>query len=293
MDVVGTYFVQLRVDDGIVFSEPATIAIVAALNAAPVADAGADQSVELGEVVSLDGSASEDPDDLPEALAYQWSFVATPVDSALVDANIVSSDQALATFAPDRAGEYVLELSIDDGDLGDADTMTVTVESVVIAPEPIADLSARAKSGKVDLVWTPVLGALYNVYRSTTQGGPYALIAAAHASDYATYADFCLTNGTPYYYVVTSVLAELESEPSNEASATPVELRTRVRSAGSSDDSSTAPDCSASASASSSEEEVGEGEVQDEVSRFPRRQRNRAGNPARGRQGRYRAQRGL
>jgi hypothetical protein len=97
------------------------------------------------------------------------------------------------------------------------------------ACEIIDDLSARAKSGKVSLVWTPAPEAVsYNVYRSTTPGGPYALIAAGHVTDYATYLDEGLANGMTYYYVVRWVNASgEESAASTAASATPAERQRR------------------------------------------------------------------
>jgi hypothetical protein len=95
--------------------------------------------------------------------------------------------------------------------------------------DTIDDLYARAKSGKIDIVWTPLEGAgSYKVFRSTTQGGPYELIADGHVTDYCVYADFGLTNGVTYYYVVRWVDAHGQTSPdSNEASATPTERRRR------------------------------------------------------------------
>ena len=102
------------------------------------------------------------------------------------------------------------------------DGTTGTVEGGVVAEPPIDDLFARAKDGKLDLVWTPVAAATgYDVYRSTTPGGPYDLIASNHQCDYCVYADFGLTNGTTYHYVVVWRIGGVESEASNEASATP------------------------------------------------------------------------
>jgi len=105
---------------------------------------------------------------------------------------------------------------------------------VVPAEQPgpvqtIFDLSARAKSGKIDIVWSPVEQSdSYDIYRGTSQGGPYELIAAGHITDYCTYADFGLTNGVTYYYVVRSILNGLQSLDSNEASATPVARPSRI-----------------------------------------------------------------
>ena len=102
----------------------------------------------------------------------------------------------------------------------------------VMAPDlpeqTIFDLTARAKDSKIDIVWTPVEDSeSYNVYRSTAAAGPYSLLAEGHVTDYAVYADFGLTNGVTYYYVVRSVSNGVESLDSNEASATPFARRRR------------------------------------------------------------------
>ncbi|MBL3535716.1 MAG: hypothetical protein JMN27_18090 [gamma proteobacterium endosymbiont of Lamellibrachia anaximandri] len=80
------------------------------------------------------------------------------------------------------------------------------------------------------MTWAPVAGAdSYNIYRSTTPGGPYALIASGHVCDYCAYCNPGLTNGVTYYYVVTSVSGGSESLSSNEASATPQARSSRSR----------------------------------------------------------------
>ncbi len=91
------------------------------------------------------------------------------------------------------------------------------------APAAPTGLSATAGDGSVDLDWAdntePDLDS-YSVYRSTTAGGPYSVIATGIAS--SAYTDNFVTNGTTYYYVVTAVdTAFNESGNSNEASATP------------------------------------------------------------------------
>ena len=65
--------------------------------------------------------------------------------------------------------------------------------------------------------WNPSTGASnYNVKRSGTSGGPYALIASTAA---VSYSDEGLANGT-YYYVVAAVGPYGESAHSIEVSAT-------------------------------------------------------------------------
>ena len=81
------------------------------------------------------------------------------------------------------------------------------------------NLIATGGNAKVDLSWDPVEGAAsYIVKRSLTTGGPYEIITTTSA---ITYTDSNVTNGTTYYYVVSAEVNGIESDPSNEASATP------------------------------------------------------------------------
>jgi fibronectin type 3 domain-containing protein len=62
---------------------------------------------------------------------------------------------------------------------------------------------------RVILHWNPskptagVTVTGYNVYRSTTPGGPYVKLAPLVADP--TYTDWLVTSGRTYYYVVTAV----------------------------------------------------------------------------------------
>jgi hypothetical protein len=88
------------------------------------------------------------------------------------------------------------------------------------APPPVpTGLTASAGDSSITLTWTASTGAAtYNVKRSTSSGGPYAQIASINST---TYTDAPLTNGTTYYYVVSSVNSFGESANSAEANATP------------------------------------------------------------------------
>src|SRR6185436_9112996 len=48
-------------------------------NAAPIADAGPDQTVALGAIVTLDGGRSSDADG--DSLAFRWRFTSRPAGS--------------------------------------------------------------------------------------------------------------------------------------------------------------------------------------------------------------------
>jgi hypothetical protein len=80
-------------------------------------------------------------------------------------------------------------------------------------------LAATAGNTQVSLTWNASTGASsYNIYSSTTTGGPYTEITSVTT---LSYTNMGLTNGTPYYYVVTAVNSSGETGYSNQASATP------------------------------------------------------------------------
>jgi len=60
-DVRGDYVIELVVNDGLISSAPDSVS-VSFENLIPVADAGTDETVDPGELVLLDGTASYDPD---------------------------------------------------------------------------------------------------------------------------------------------------------------------------------------------------------------------------------------
>src|SRR5262249_1576140 len=78
-------------------------------NRPPIANAGADQTVYATQVVTLDGSASSDPDGQP--LTYRWSFVSRPAGSI---ASLTDAASVRPTFVPDRDGDYVVRLVVND-----------------------------------------------------------------------------------------------------------------------------------------------------------------------------------
>ncbi|NNF16624.1 MAG: hypothetical protein HKN70_07735, partial [Gammaproteobacteria bacterium] len=109
IDVAGTYVAELIVNDGFEDSTPDTVTITTE-NTAPVADAGPDQTVTVGETVGLDGSASFDVDDDP--LNYSWSLITSPPTST---ATITSPGAPVTNFIADVDGTYVVQLIVNDG----------------------------------------------------------------------------------------------------------------------------------------------------------------------------------
>jgi alpha-galactosidase len=88
----------------------------------------------------------------------------------------------------------------------------------VTPPAAPTGLTATAGNSQITLSWTaPPSGALFNVKRSTTSGGPYTTIANNISS--AGYLDTTAANGTTYYYVVSAIDAGGEGPNSSQANA--------------------------------------------------------------------------
>ena len=120
VDRPGSYVLQLIVNDGFVSSTPDTITITT-VNSPPVAKAGPDQTVNVGSTVNLNGSASSDVDGNP--LTYVWSMTSRPAGSA---ATLLGPNTVTPTFVADLAGQYIVQLIVNDGTVNSApDTVVI------------------------------------------------------------------------------------------------------------------------------------------------------------------------
>jgi hypothetical protein len=120
-DVPGVYTVALTVSDGSLTSaaDQANIT-VATGNLPPVANAGPDQTVTAGQLVTLDGTGSSDPNGDP--LTYSWCLRGKPQGSM---ATLSGANTARPTFTPDIAGSYVFCLTVNDGQAGSSSDSVV------------------------------------------------------------------------------------------------------------------------------------------------------------------------
>lgn len=108
-DVQGAYVAQLIVSDPWASSNASTVT-VSFNNIAPIANAGSNQSVSVGDSVNISGLASSDVNG--DSLSYQWGFVSVPTGSQV---NLLNDTNAATSFVADATGTYVLSLVVNDG----------------------------------------------------------------------------------------------------------------------------------------------------------------------------------
>jgi hypothetical protein len=146
-DMNGTYFATLVVTDiwgAMSTSDSVTISFS---NVKPVADAGGNQAVPLGQVVHLDGIGSSDANG--DALNYAWSIVSAPTGST---AALVGATTRTSSFTADAAGTFVISLIVTDGLLNsDPSTMTVEVttrqsQAITVVGQAITTINALGDS---------------------------------------------------------------------------------------------------------------------------------------------------
>jgi RHS repeat-associated protein len=121
LDQPGYYSAQLVVNDGTVDSEPDLVSITT-LNSRPIAEAGPDQSAQVGAAVTLDGSSSSDRDGDP--LTYHWALLSRPDGSS---ATLSDATAIRPNFILDHPGTYIVQLVVRDATTeSDPDTVTIT-----------------------------------------------------------------------------------------------------------------------------------------------------------------------
>lgn len=85
------------------------------------ANAGPDQTVQVGQTVTLDGTASHDGQG--KAITFQWTVTKKPAASTVT---LTAPTTAKPTFVPDEVGEYELEVAVSNGAITNVDKVLVT-----------------------------------------------------------------------------------------------------------------------------------------------------------------------
>jgi len=137
-DALGDYTLLLTVTDGELTSLPDTVTITAVQNTPPVANAGAAATVTVGGTVTLDGSASSDPEG--DMLGYTWTLASKPTGSV---ADLSATDTVNPSFLADLEGAYVASLVVSDGEsTSPASMVTITARPPIVRPAPPLDALA-------------------------------------------------------------------------------------------------------------------------------------------------------
>lgn len=89
-------------------------------NEPPIANAGADKTAVVGQLVTLDGSGSVDPDGSDDLLSENWTQTAGP------PVTLVDSGEEIAFFTPIEVGTYRFELWVTDGTDASTDEVVIT-----------------------------------------------------------------------------------------------------------------------------------------------------------------------
>jgi len=118
----GEYVLQLQVYDGLDYGYD-TVTI--RKNILPFANAGSDQTVVRNTDVFLSGSASYDPDNIPNNGNLTYSWAVTPANSNVV---FVTSNQSVnPTIRISSRGTYIIRLTVNDGWETTYDDVIITV----------------------------------------------------------------------------------------------------------------------------------------------------------------------
>lgn len=127
LESLTTYCYQVSSFDSDATSVPSNEACVMTLepNDPPEADAGPDQTVDVGDSVQLDGTNSSDPDG--DEITFNWELVQSPEGSSTsLDDPLIGN----ASFVADLAGLYELQLTVtDSGGLSSSDLVQVTANA--------------------------------------------------------------------------------------------------------------------------------------------------------------------
>lgn len=125
----GEYAFELTVSDGMASSSDTVLIRVepppVVLNLPPIADPGPDRVVNQGDGVTLDGSASQDPEGSP--LGFAWRQSAGP------KVNLRASASVTASFQAGQAGAYGFELTVSDGERKASRAVNILVNAPPVA----------------------------------------------------------------------------------------------------------------------------------------------------------------
>ncbi len=250
----GLYHVNLRVTDNNVPVKTNVTTLDLNVNTppiAPTANAGGPYNFCPGPKWFLDGTGSINPDEGQYLAGYgppgdtiHWRTDATHAgfmwdtdgNGAYDNGTVAGTDETLDVTARWGVGNYIVGLKVTDQSdskfppnaaLSSTSTAQVHVYASGAAEcACVTNLVARGSISMVGLTWTArvVKPAGYNIYRSTTNGGPYTQIGTASATATA-YTDKTAVSGTYYYIVREKAANGYETCQSTQASGIAIKAK--------------------------------------------------------------------
>jgi hypothetical protein len=132
-----TFEFELDVRDNFGGISTESVSIDATSNTAPIADAGGNLQAISGEQVTLDGSASHDPDPTGKIISYLWK---SEDDDGVAGLSLQNANQPVAVLSvpivqDDTTFEFTLTVTDDEGAAAE-DTVEVEVEAPSPPPPP-------------------------------------------------------------------------------------------------------------------------------------------------------------
>ncbi len=209
----GVLTFTVRVSDGQAVSEAGVTVTVDALNQVPVADAGDNQTANIGEKVTLDGRASFDPDG--DTISYIWSQVSG------TRVSISGSNTATPSFIPTEKGTYVFGLRVYDGtDTSSQDTVTVSVQEEEIVIEPVSPAAGAVMRDNPVFSWRAEGMVRFKVYASLDQKNLATIYTGSrtYCSLHPVLWYWFIPSGTKVYWAVVGYDANGQSYTSSISS---------------------------------------------------------------------------
>jgi Tol biopolymer transport system component/fibronectin type 3 domain-containing protein len=230
--VVDTTYTDAALSDGVYTYR------IDAMNTCGVEGASAEVMATVGDVVApaaplnLIATASDSDITLswlvnpePDVVGYNV-YRETPQGLLKLNALVVTDPTYTDTQLPN--GSYTYRVTAVDTVGNESEPSDAAVVQVDIVPPPVPfnlRVEVLSEGEALQVSWEHAGDAIagFNLYRSSTTGGPYSKVNDALLTDNA-FLDTDLTNGAPYFYVAVAVdVVGNESDPSDEASGLPVD----------------------------------------------------------------------
>lgn len=106
-------------------------------NKAPVVTLDAGKTVAVSDNTRLAAAAADDGY-TGSTLHYSWKAVSTPADAV---ASLATPDKQITKVTFDKTGDYVFEVTVNDGELSTSKLIRVTVTPDLALPETVADFT--------------------------------------------------------------------------------------------------------------------------------------------------------